>query len=51
MLFRSENTTVAVMDMRLANRTANAYLAWKHDADAKARAAKLEKSKKNKPVF
>jgi len=46
-----ENTTVAVMDMRLANRTANAYLAWKHDADAKARAAELEKSKKNKPVF
>jgi hypothetical protein len=46
-----ENTTVAVMDMRLANRTANAYVAWKHDADAKARAAELEKSKKNKPVF
>ncbi len=46
-----ENTTVAVMDMRLANRTANAYVAWKRDADAKARAAEIEKSKKNKPVF
>ncbi len=46
-----ENTTVAVMDMRLANRTANAYLAWKRDADAKARTAEIEKSKKNKPVF
>jgi hypothetical protein len=46
-----ENTTVAVMDMRLANRTANAYLAWKRDADAKARAAAVEQSKKNKPVF
>jgi hypothetical protein len=46
-----ENTTVAVMDLRLANRTANAYVAWKRDADAKARAAEIEKSKKNKPVF
>jgi hypothetical protein len=46
-----ENTTVAVMDMRLANRTANAYVAWKRDADAKARAAEIAKSKKNKPVF
>jgi len=46
-----ENTTVAVMDMRLANRTANAYVAWKRDADAKARTAEIEKSKKNKPVF
>lgn len=46
-----EQTTVAVMDMRLANRTANAYVAWKRDADAKARAAEIEKSKKNKPVF
>jgi hypothetical protein len=46
-----ENTVVAVMDMRLANRTANAYVAWKRDADAKARAAEIEKSKKNKPVF
>jgi hypothetical protein len=39
------------MDMRLANRTANAYVAWKRDADAKARAAEIAKSKKNKPVF
>ena len=46
-----ENTTVAVMDMRLANRTANAYVAWKRDTDAKARAAEIEKSKKSKPVF
>jgi hypothetical protein len=46
-----ENTTVAMMDMRLAHRTANAYVAWKRDADAKARAAEIEKSKKNKPVF
>jgi len=46
-----ENTTVAVMDMRMANRTANAYVAWKRDADAKARAAEIAKSKKNQPVF
>jgi hypothetical protein len=46
-----ENTVTNMVDMRLAARTANAYLAWKHDADAKARAAELEKSKKNKPVF
>src|SRR5438445_1935691 len=46
-----ENTLVAVMDMPLANRTANAYVAWKRDADAKARAAEIAKSKKNKPVF
>ena len=46
-----ENTTVAVMDMRLANRTANAFVAWQADAAAKARAAEIEKSKKNKPVF
>lgn len=46
-----ESTTVAVMDMRLANRTANAYVAWKRDADAKARAADIAKSKQNKPVF
>jgi hypothetical protein len=46
-----ENTTVAVMDMRLANRTANAYAAWRRDVDAKARAAEIAKSKKNKPVF
>ncbi len=46
-----EQTTVAVMDLRLANRTANAYVAWKRDADAKARAAEIAKSKKNKPVF
>ena len=46
-----ENTTVAVMDMRLANRTANAFVAWKRDADAKARAAEIANSKKNKPVF
>ena len=46
-----ENTTVAVMDLRLANRTANAYVAWKRNADAKARAAEIEKSKKTKPVF
>ena len=46
-----ENAIVAVMDMRLANRTANAYVAWKRDADAKARAAEIAKSKKNKPVF
>jgi hypothetical protein len=46
-----EQTVVAVMDMRLANRTANAYVAWKRDADAKARTAEIEKSKKNKPVF
>jgi hypothetical protein len=46
-----ENTSVAVMDMRLANRTANAYVAWRRDADAKVRAAEIAKSKKNKPVF
>jgi hypothetical protein len=46
-----ENTSVAVIDMRLANRTANAYVAWKRDADGKARAAEIAKSKKNKPVF
>jgi hypothetical protein len=46
-----EKTVVAAMDMRLANRTANAYVAWKRDADAKARAAEIEKSKKTKPVF
>src|SRR6266478_5024791 len=46
-----ENTLVAVMDMRLANRTANAFVAWKRDADDKARAAEIAKSKKNKPVF
>jgi hypothetical protein len=46
-----ENTSVAVIDMRLANRTANAYVAWRRDADAKARAAEIAKSKKNKPVF
>jgi hypothetical protein len=46
-----ENTTTNMVDMKLAARTANAYLAWKRDADARARAAELEKSKKNKPVF
>ena len=46
-----ENTTVDMMDLRLANRTANAFVAWQRDAAAKARAAELEKSKKNKPVF
>lgn len=46
-----ENTTTNMVDMKLAARTANAYLAWKRDADARARAADLEKSKKNKPVF
>jgi len=46
-----ENTTVAVMDMRLANRTANAFVAWQRDAADKARAAEIAKSKKNKPVF
>ncbi len=46
-----ENTTVAVMDLRLANRTANAYVAWQRDVAAKARAAEIAKSKKNKPVF
>jgi hypothetical protein len=39
------------MDMRLANRTANAFVAWQVDAAANARAAEIEKSKKNKPVF
>src|SRR5262249_26510477 len=46
-----ENTTTNMVDMRLAGRTASAYVAWKRDADARARAADLEKSKKNKPVF
>ena len=46
-----ENATVALIDMRLANRTANAFVAWKRDADGKARAAEIAKSKKNKPVF
>jgi len=46
-----ENAIVALIDMRLANRTANAFVAWKRDADAKARAAEIAKSKKNKPVF
>jgi hypothetical protein len=46
-----ENTVTNMVDMKLAARTANAYVAWKHDADAKARATELEKSKKNKPVF
>src|SRR6266481_3961439 len=36
-----ENTTVAVMDIRLANRTANAYVAWQRDVAAKARAAEI----------
>jgi hypothetical protein len=35
----------------LANRTANAFVAWQRDAAEKARSAELEKSKKNKPVF
>jgi hypothetical protein len=46
-----ENTTTNMVDMKLAARTANAYVAWKRDADAKARAAEIEKSKKNKPAF
>jgi len=46
-----ENTTTNMVDMKLAARTANAYVAWKRDYDARARAADLEKSKKNKPVF
>lgn len=46
-----ETTVTNMVDMRLATRTANAYLAWKRDADAKARAAAVEQSKKNKPVF
>ncbi|MGB2901066.1 MAG: hypothetical protein WBB89_17545 [Candidatus Acidiferrum sp.] len=46
-----ETTVTNIVDMRLATRTANAYLAWKRDADAKARAAAVEQSKKNKPVF
>jgi len=46
-----ENTITNMVDMKLATRTANAYLAWKHDADAKARAAEIAKSKQNKPVF
>jgi hypothetical protein len=46
-----ENTVTNMVDMRLAARTASAYLAWKRDADAKARAAEIEKSKKNKPAF
>ena len=46
-----ENTFTNMVDMKLAARTANAYMAWKHDYDARLRAADLEKSKKNKPVF
>jgi hypothetical protein len=46
-----ERTTVDLMDLRLANRTANAFVAWQRDAAEKARSAELEKSKKNKPVF
>jgi hypothetical protein len=46
-----ENTVTNMVDMKLAARTANAYLAWKRDADAKARAAEIAKSKQNKPVF
>jgi len=46
-----DRTLTNMVDMRLATRTANAYLAWKRDADAKARAAAVEQSKKNKPVF
>jgi hypothetical protein len=46
-----ERTTVDLMDLRLANRTANAFAAWQRDAAEKAHAADLEKSKKNKPVF
>jgi hypothetical protein len=46
-----ENTITNMVDMKLATRTANAYLAWKRDADAKARAAEIAKSKQNKPVF
>jgi hypothetical protein len=46
-----ENTITNMVDMKLATRTANAYLAWKHDADARARAAEIAKSKQNKPVF
>ena len=46
-----ENTFTNMVDMKLATRTANAYLAWKRDADAKARAAEIAKSKQNKPVF
>ncbi len=46
-----ENTITNMVDMKLAARTANAFVAWQRDAAAKARAAELEKSKKNKPVF
>jgi hypothetical protein len=46
-----ENTFTNMVDMKLATRTANAYLAWKRDADARARAAEIAKSKQNKPVF
>jgi hypothetical protein len=46
-----ENTFTYMVDMKLATRTANAYLAWKRDADARARAAEITKSKQNKPVF
>lgn len=46
-----DRTMTNMVDMRLATRTANAYLAWKRDTDAKARAAAVEQSKKNKPVF
>jgi hypothetical protein len=46
-----ENTMVDMMDLRLANRTANAYVAWQRDAATRAHAAELEKAKKNKPSF
>lgn len=46
-----ENTITNMVDMKLAARTANAFVAWQRDAAARARAAELEKSKKNKPVF
>jgi hypothetical protein len=46
-----ENMITDMMDLPLANRATAAYLAWQNDADAKARAAELEKSKKTKPVL
>src|SRR5262249_30080182 len=46
-----ENTTVDMMDLRLANRTANAYVAWQRNAAAREHAADLEKAKKAKPTF
>ena len=46
-----ENSVTEMMDLPLARRTAQAYVAWRSDLAQKAGKADLEKSKQAKPSF